>query len=258
MTVRELRDAFARLPKATAPILEEIRRNLSALDLEELKRDLETLPQTGPEFKERVGGFLIERGWFIYYKLSFGEAMAIARLIRDGRYDDVDDFVLKISHGVSENTLDLLVECFPNREPILRQAFEAHNNRQYAVSIPTMLAQWDGIFLDLCGTNFFRRNSEYNRVCTKLKNRYGLNTEKALKFTLEMYLEPFFEAEFLKESNKVWKQRLNSSSYRPLNRNVILHGNDTQYPTEANSYRVIQMLAFLALIYSEIEQLRED
>ena len=111
----------------------------------------------------------------------------------------------------------------PKRKEILEQAFEAHKNQKYALSVPVLLSQADGIFYERIGANFFRSNS---------KNALKKKMEK-----LPMYVQHFFDKSSINQSTP------DGSQVNFLNRHSVLHGADTLYHNLDYSLKSISFLS---------------
>ena len=120
---------------------------------------------------------------------------------------------------------------FPERVPVLRQAFEAHRLGHYALSTPVFLAQADGICQQLTKCQLYTRGGE------QLKRALDGYHESPL---LELLCTP------LTENNPItFKPSERAGLVGILNRHAILHGESLDYGTHLNSCRAMSLLAYV-------------
>jgi hypothetical protein len=137
-------------------------------------------------------------------------------------------------------------ETFPDRAHILAEAFDAHEAGKYALSIPALLAQADGIGCEVLG---------HGRQFYSQKQRGQGLTDKSKAFVLPGLAHQFppesSYGSLLTALRERWTitadtdERADESTGRMLNRHGVLHGVDPDYATEANSHRCVLLLGFL-------------
>src|SRR2546422_5662289 len=89
---------------------------------------------------QRSVRILAERGWFIsLWHTPLGGLHRIAKSYTEGKIKAADQAMVRHFSGCLEEIEGELVRGFPNREMILRKAFEAHRNSTYELSVPVML-----------------------------------------------------------------------------------------------------------------------
>jgi hypothetical protein len=112
---------------------------------------------------DRIAAALAPLGW-VYHGLSHVERYAeAATLVEDGRPDDAEDLlvqtyneddyafirfyhrVVSLYFGGDEERRKIGIE----RSRLLDEAYELHTEGRYAACIPIVLAQIDGIFIDM-------------------------------------------------------------------------------------------------------------
>ena len=131
-----------------------------------------------------------------------------------------------------------LTKRFPKRQRILRKAFQAHDAGDYELSVPVFLAQADGIAAEIFGVSFYSQNpNKVRRMGDVIANIAGDVLEDA---RLRLVLKPLP----LTASTQ-------SSAYRrgELNRHEVLHGIDTHYAIELNSFRAMSRLQYAACFH---------
>lgn len=133
-----------------------------------------------------------------------------------------------------------LVGEFPSRSAILRDAFDAHRQGKYTLSVPAFLTQADGFFYDRYGENLF----------------LGQDREALSKRVPEMPNE--LRGMYLGALLRPHMPLLLSEKHRPqdfsgLNRHQVLHGTVTDYGTEENSLKAVALLYYCAFVLPKPE-----
>ena len=205
---------------------------------------------------ERVLECLLSRGWCHSYHFTAANIIHLGELVRIGKGDEIDLGMAEFTRHHFVRILSTACEKYPTRAQILTDAFDAHRAGKYSLSIPTILAQLDGIGCEVLGVarQFFKHKTR----------------EKALSRCLETFKlvgsdSPYpvggIQERMLSALKREWNVALDTNERRdtgqcsPLNRHGVLHGLDTEYPSEHNSLRCINLLGYLL----EVRQaLRED
>lgn len=176
------------------------------------------------------------RGWYLgIWDHTLWETSEVIDLSERGDGAAVEEWIANRTRLRIESIREGVIAAFPSRSAILDQAFDAHKSEHYAVSIPPMLAQADGIHFDLLEQHLFRRNSR-DTLWKRLQQRFDSEGVKVSSMTF-LFLRPLVELNSLDKSTHTPDD--------PFNRHDVLHGTDTAYPTEINSLRVIALLDFL-------------
>lgn len=111
------------------------------------------------------------------------------------------------------------------RLPLLLQALRAHELRLYAASIPTLLAQFEGLVADIAG-------HEGRMTFAELQTHVATIAPK----TVAGDILSFFVSDALLAHFQ------HGSLTPPFSRHAILHGGDTDYATEKNSRTAILLV----------------
>ncbi|KTC89482.1 hypothetical protein [Fluoribacter dumoffii] len=197
--------------------------------------------------------YFLKRGWFISAKyLYFQQVMrfkkAIANLpsLEDNDYFEkeleIEESLLTFTRSLVGSIEEDVCSKWVPRKEIIQQAFIAHKEGKYALSIPVLLAQSDGICHDIFGCHLFTKFEGNIKEKVKIldKNRTPLSSAFLKLLTNQLSL-----SEYTRDLNE---KRENDPFYGPLNRHGILHGLDLDYPKEANSLRCISLLSYLIMI----------
>ncbi|MFC2158964.1 hypothetical protein ACFLT9_14125, partial [Acidobacteriota bacterium] len=148
-----------------------------------------------------------------------------------------------------EDIKDKVADRFPNRINIINKAFEAHERKDYALSIPVMLSQSDGIVHDILNTDFLKLSKVEEKLKKNFqamldnneKTRNGMNFNEYYSFQLiqHLYYDGVFHHPFS-------YTRSSGDRHKLFNRHLILHGRIVNYDIESNSVRAISLLDFLS------------
>ena len=216
-----------------------------------------------PEGIQLAQSLAAERGWCWGHSfVSLAEMGAFAKLGRDGDAGVLEAWMVERTRAHLPLIRDLVLSAFPKRSVLLHQAFEAHEREHYGVSVPTMLAQAEGIYSDLLaqlGLGEPRLFSSRSKKDVKRKVAVSVGATGRLS-TPEVslaLLSPLFT------SNVMWsqsteardRQRTSDLLYDPLNRNGVLHGIDIDYPTERKAFCAVSLLGCLEGAQGSLERL---
>ncbi|HEY2329613.1 MAG TPA: hypothetical protein VGI63_07340, partial [Verrucomicrobiae bacterium] len=149
---------------------------------------------------------------------------------------------------IEYHLVDIKKSCkarHPNRWPVLNQAFEAHDQKKYALSIPVFLAQADGICKDLLGVKFYTRKKGVPATASKA-------SDLEMDFVSDAILEPLRVAGAL----NAYEDEIDPSS-DVLNRHKVLHGSSLDYQTRLNSFRSISLVNYLSAAVSGLQQMKQ-
>ena len=180
----------------------------------------------------RAAQDLAEYGWYIDDEMAIGEPQALARrLNEEGGDTSIAEYYRKRVDGIENE----LVNQYPHRRDILSDAFEAHREGKYNLSIPTFLSQADGIWWDKFSVDLFRGEQ---------RRQAGREYVAHLQNTL---MEEIFNV--FNETLPLWQNRIERGpSFSGLNRHQILHGDVVDYGNEKNSLMCISFIGFLCWI----------
>ena len=173
---------------------------------------------------------LAQRGWSPLRSLTILQ-LGILGYAASANPVEVDNILSRV---ISERLDDIeyeLIDSHPTREVLLAEAFGAHRNGQYSLSISAFIIQADGICYDTFGRSLFIGNQ-----------REGIS--HALLSTESENL-PVIQP-LLSEPLPLWlTQSQRTPEFDELNRHLVLHGVTTTDNTEQNSLKAISFLSWL-------------
>lgn len=165
---------------------------------------------------------LCEIGWYIP-----GNFNVNSKSIEEFLSYTVEDKAIYIQNFLNNNfdkITNEISEKNPRRKHILDQVWGAHLNGNYALSVPVLLSQADGIFYERIGDHFFSKGKKKVALQQKTKN-------------LPMYVQHFFEKSLIDKGTR------NGQQLDFMNRHSILHGSDVNYHTKEYSEKSICFLS---------------
>ena len=260
-----LAEAFVRLN--LAPILQMKRAMEPMLEISRrMKRAMEPVRRAWiklPEQTRRVQGYLANRGWWLpFVDLPVMAAAELARMIDEGRHDQVELELRSFASSRMQQTARKLETLWPQRWRILADAFDAHRQGRYTLSVPAMLIQADGISQELLGAPLFGKEAgapKTKRALTRTLQRIRVaGRPLGLSSILDMCLDPLRTVCSLGENTAERdRRRAQDPRYGPLNRHAVLHGLDVGYDSEANGLRAILVLDYLASLKGTLDRQRQ-
>ena len=188
---------------------------------------------------------LSDRGWWVLQKDINGPVKReLLRLGREGKSHEIDNYLcllFKEADGVRlqkkiESWLD--VPYLNERKQVILDSLAAHRNRKWTLSIPALLPLVDGL------TRRFRRD---HLRPSKNPSR-AIHVDKFAEYYRKKQPK-LFGASFASFVRNNMYARFDLNSGTPsssINRHGVLHGEISDYGTEANSRRVFLLLDTIA------------
>lgn len=186
------------------------------------------------ENQKRLAQRMIEQGWY-YSGLLPINVEYLLELDNKSFNREIYNFYEDEYEAMCSN----IIQNFGDRKHILEKCFTAHNNSDYELCIPAMLAQADGISNELFGKYLFSKEKNIPVTKNQIKVEFDLDSSYDIAFYVQLSITG--------QLNK------NCSEPKYFNRHMVLHGKDLKYARKSNSLRCIAMLNFLAEIKEEHE-----
>ena len=189
-------------------------------------------------FNEEILRTVIRHGWYPTANMSGGMVAYLAAELDDPDKERAESARQVFINKFREDTDTIerrLVTQFPDRAQVIIDAFAAHRQAKYNLSVPVFLAQADGIAWDRLGKTLFSSKT------IKKPEDLASNVNEGILRKL-----------FLGLMWPEWPLAL-SESERPedfsgLNRHQVLHGEVADYGTEVNSLQAMALLNFCSFI----------
>ena len=179
---------------------------------------------------------LASYGWFIsIWETPLATLHKAANSFRAGRVAATELVLVRHFANFLPSIESELQSLFPARQPILASAFAAHKNGDFALSIPVMLAQADGIGYEAFGISPYSTREENQSALKNLARRVSDTQSEADLHGIVGSLLPINAPE-----------KTRHKFIYPLNRHLVLHGIATDYANEKNAAKAVSWLQFVA------------
>ena len=178
---------------------------------------------------------LLAHGWVFPLGVPVADVEHIVNLFSNDP-DEADTILCNLFDEHTEHIRDSLIESFPSREPILRDAFDAHIQGKFNLSIPVFLTQADGMWKERCERHLFSGGTD--KAIDSLVEDQAVNS---LIHTLTLALRYSTFPLFLSENHR-------PPGFSGLNRHQVLHGESLDYGTRTNSFQAMAFLEYCGMI----------
>lgn len=189
-----------------------------------------------PNDIQTVSKSLAERGWYIDHGFPVAHVRPILECFESGFEAKVDGHLSAYYRKALPDLEDRLVDAYPSRARALGQAFCALRCGQQYLAIPVLLAQADGICLDIFGGKLFQKKNGRPQVAERLDS---LKLEDASGMFLSVLKLP---------GGICASEKFREEFPNCLNRHEILHGLDCTYGTELNGWKALSLVSFIGLL----------
>ncbi|MFA5544672.1 MAG: hypothetical protein WDA14_03390 [Sphaerochaetaceae bacterium] len=257
-----------KLQREMAPFLEEQNRLIRSLQSFQLPQDLlpdmtrfiqpaldlqraiqekfihvyENLHKTFRELPPRTQEALLllgEHGWYLDMRMPLPGLWELKQMLSDGEVAAVEELLCEYYEDRIDKIEESIMEKYPNRQKIIKAAFNAHRKGEYELSIPVLLAQTDGI----CKEVF----DEYYFIRTGGKPKTAIYVEKIASDT--------YKAALLSPLARTLPigapENRRPAGFSELNRHMVLHGESLDYGTKVNSLKAISLINYIAHVLSD-------
>jgi len=151
--------------------------------------------------------------------------------------DKLDKFFIRIYNN---NNLTKLYNHWGQRNKFVKEALDAHKNKNYLVSIPLLLIQIEGIFMDLLRVkNYLTFEGSKDKLIERLKH------DKKTPFRKELI-------NFIAKRKHKFIRSGEDRFSGELSRSRILHGHELAYDNKINSIKCINFLDYLLEIANNL------
>ena len=170
---------------------------------------------------------LARRGWFLSPHMPVAAIPQLGKAA-ESMLNEVDEAVGQYFRRHLDDIEADLIATYPHRTQLLQEAFWAHRECKYSLSIKAFLEQADGIFYDGFGKPFFTKwgPGAVSQYSSRVTGRF-----------LQAVLHP------LTGSAPLWEDsRSRDNPFEGLNRHEVMHGMKVDYNTELNSLKAVSLL----------------
>jgi hypothetical protein len=181
---------------------------------------------------------LMDQGWCLDPEMPHTWGRDLVAAFREGEKEEAQQWLIDYFKGRLEEIEQALVERHPARGAIIAEAFQAHREGRYRLSIPVLLAQADGVIHDRHQRQLFSK-------------KRATNLMELLSDLPDDDMRAMFIAAFYVDIPLTRNTRLLPDGFDGLNRHAVLHGTDPNYGTEINSLRAVSILNLASYLVSE-------
>ena len=184
---------------------------------------------------------LARMGWFL------GPDMPVAAIPKLGKAVErapieVDVLVGQYIRRHLDDIESRLTGSYPDRTHLFREAFGAHRDCRYSLSIRAFLCEADGIFYERFRTSLFRRGR---------RDAVSAFSSEVMGRFFQAVLHPFEkDVDLWMDTDKL------DDAFDGLNRHQVIHGTKVDYNTELNSLKAISLLDNLVWVLNRPAYLR--
>ena len=188
----------------------------------------------------RLVSDLVERGWYPDPRMAPIQ-LALLSSYSDSEPDAIEEIMKEVFRERLDSIEAKLVVEYPKRAAILQEAFDAHREFKYNLSVPVLLTQADGIWHDRIDLNLFSGDLEnaINALAVQVKDANS---------------REFVFALITPDWPLVLSKKNRPDDFSGLNRHLVMHGEATDYGTEDNSLKAVAFINYCAFVLAESEQ----
>lgn len=229
-----------RLPQIALPDLSPIAKQV--VDFQKAIQE-----SIGPAFLELHKGFkelpaktqealllLGQHGWYLDPEMSLPALWELKKALSEGSTLETEEALIEYFEGRISEIEESISEKFPHRSHLIRSAFGAHRREEYALSIPVLLAQADGICKETVDQYLFIRQDKKPSTAIYVA-QIAADTYMAAMLSPLAATLPIGASE---------KER--PAGFAALNRHMVLHGESLDYGSKANSLKAISLVNYVA------------
>lgn len=173
---------------------------------------------------------LATAGWYLDPEMDIHDIVNFKEGLENDTAEEVNAELAHHFRSSLDRIEEALCKDHLRRAPLIRDAFAAHRDGKYSLSIPALFAQADGICFDLTGYQIFTGNG-ISRFAKRIEPEA---IERA-------YLEPLLRVVPITESSRQRREKIPQ-----LNRHAVMHGESTDFATEENGLKAISFINFLS------------
>lgn len=205
------------------------------------------------KFPDYLREYFARNSWLINGgKFTGIQLKIIDDFFQADQLDAMEDMICNVVDTWQDRILAECNRLDATRLKIIQRAFELHRHEDWLLCIPLFLIQTDGICLDRFSGD-------------KLSGSVDIYDSRRPKKILARFSQrsffPFLSILTNQQNNTLVKSISPTGKVLPFNRNLVLHGRDTNYDCRANSLRAIAALDFanwLCLVADDADAKRDN
>jgi hypothetical protein len=187
-------------------------------------------------------------GWFLDPEMSLSGPVKIAALFQEGRTAEGDELLTEYFEARLDDIERVLIEALPHRSTIVASALRAHREGRYELVVPVLLAQIDGIIVELAEHSLFR---------TERGRRGGAPRPEIAVYTTSLEHGQLWAALLSPFGQKLpinFSSEERGPNFSGLNRHLVMHGDSLDYGTQENSLKCVSLLHYAVWILGALQE----
>jgi hypothetical protein len=245
-SINKINRDMERLVKPINKINQDIERLFKPIDrlIEATNNFIEETPK---KWKEKTV-ILAKQGWYYDVNAPINRLLKVDNLIEKDILDDIQiDYFRKEMNNIRENA----IKKHPKRKEIINSSFNAHERKEYELSIPVLFTQIDGIYDELAEDSFFSWSNKGQAKSDFINNLHLTDIDKAALILFTEQLPVLYS-----RSKRKKEKNESGMEFNALNRNQVLHGEVTDYASEINSLKTISLLNYVVQMLDHIKEIK--
>jgi hypothetical protein len=202
--------------------------------LDDLKSSFQELPEHTQDALLLLG----ENGWYLDLEMDLTFLWNLRNILDEGNIAKAEDALIEYYEGRTVEIEKILLNKFPHRAHLLKATFNAHQRKEYCLSIPVFLAQTDGICKDVVRQYLFMKSKGRPQTAIYVDQIAADSFMAAL-------LSPLAETLPINAS-----ERERPTNFTGLNRHMVLHGESLDYGNKTNSLKAISLINYVSRIFA--------
>ena len=216
----------------------EFQKSIQGLISPAFERLQESFRELPPRTQEAVL-LLGAHGWYLDLEMPLPGLWELKKALSEGNVEEAEEALAEYFASRLDEIEGSIIERFPNRQKIIRAAFNAHRRQEYELSIPVLLAQTDGICKEVIKQYFFIKQNNKPRTAIYVEQVASDTYRAALLSPLAQKL-PIGASKHERPED-----------FTELNRHVVLHGESLDYGTKINSLKAISLINYVAHVLTD-------
>lgn len=205
-------------------------QQLVTLSFEPLQKTFRELPPRTREALLLLG----EQGWYFDLEMPIQGLWQLTDALLEGNVTEAEEALVEYFESRLSEIEQSITARFPQREHLVRAAFNAHRRQEYALAIPVLLAQTDGICKEVSNQYLFMKQNKRPRTAIYVEQIAADSFTAAL-------LSPLAQTLPISASESGRPEGANA-----LNRHAVLHGESLNYGSKINSLKAISLINYVA------------
>lgn len=181
---------------------------------------------------------MAENGWYLSAELSIPAIEEIANALTTKK-SDIEIQLCDYYEKRIDNLDEYIKLNFSYRHGLISDAFWAHKEKKYGLSIPVFLAQCEGMCSDTFKERLYAKKCGKNGdVQMRMADKFPDEVPGTLHYSTILQMIELFP---IAENDK-------SVNLEHLNRHRVMHGIDCSYGTRTNSCKAISLVDYVSWV----------